>query len=240
MLNMLSWNFNRGRTDLRLFEIGNIFEGSAERVHQYKHACCAATGLLDRQSVVQKPRPIDFFDLKGDVEQILETFTTNVSFAPTASEYYHPGRSAQVLASGKLLGELGQLHPDIAADRKFKQEIWLAWLDLDGLFGLPLREPRYARLSRYPSVDRDFSLLLDKNTSYERLREAILALHLPELRSIEPHELFRGAGVPKGKYSLLLRLTFQSDERTLRDDEVAAWSEQVVEAVKQLGGNLRV
>ena len=88
-------------------------------------------------------------------------------------------------------------------------------------------------------MERDFSLLLDNNLSYDRLRAAIEGLRIPELESVEPRELFRGAGVPEGKYSLLLRLVFQSSERTLRDDEVAGWSQQVIAAVQGLGGSLR-
>jgi phenylalanyl-tRNA synthetase beta chain len=143
------------------------------------------------------------------------------------------------LLNGKVVGELGQLHPQIAEQRKLKQEIWLAFFDLDRLYSIPLRELKYQRLSRYPSVERDFSLLLDNSVSYERLQHAIVALRIAELRSIAPHELFRGGGVPEGKYSLLLRLRFQSEERTLRDDEVAGWSQQVIAAVEGLGGGLR-
>jgi phenylalanyl-tRNA synthetase beta chain len=82
-------------------------------------------------------------------------------------------------------------------------------------------------------------LLLDNGVSYGRLRAAIEGLHIPELISSEAAELFRGGAVPEGKYSLLLRLTFQSPERTLRDDEVATWSQQVIAAVQALGGTLR-
>jgi phenylalanyl-tRNA synthetase beta chain len=74
---------------------------------------------------------------------------------------------------------------------------------------------------------------------YQRLRETIEGLSIPEMVSVEPRELFRGGSVPAGKYSLLLRVIFQSSERTLRDDEVANWAEQVILAVKKLGGQLR-
>src|SRR5262249_35841019 len=145
----------------------------------------------------------------------------------------------KIFLNGEAMGELGQLHPDIARERKFKQDVWLAHMDLDRLFAVPADEPRYERLSRYPSVERDFSLLLDNRVSYQRLRAAIDELRISELESVEPRELFRGAGVPEGKYSLLLRLVFQSDERTLRDDEVAGWSQKVVSVVQELGGSLR-
>jgi phenylalanyl-tRNA synthetase beta chain len=81
--------------------------------------------------------------------------------------------------------------------------------------------------------------LLDSSVSYERLQRALEALGIPELVSVGPHELFRGAGVPDGKYSLLLRAKFQASDRTLRDDELARWSQHVIAAVEALGGELR-
>lgn len=240
MLNMLAWNFNRDITDVRLFEVGNVFESVVDRVSERRYACIAASGSIGEFGVLQKPRMTDFFALKGDVENILELFATeSLAFKAPGSDYWHPGRSAKVLLNGKAVGEVGQLHPEIAEQRKFKQEIWLAFFDLDRLYSIPLREPKYERLSRYPSVERDFSLLLDNSITYEKLQHAIVALRIVELRSIEPHELFRGAGVPEGKYSLLLRMKFQAEDRTLRDDEVARWSKQVIAAVEALGGSLR-
>ena len=240
MLNQFAWNFNREATDVRLFEMGNVFAMSSDRVEQRKLACFAATGSAGDKGVELRARPTDFFDLKGDTEVIAGAFEKqSLQFTTPASGYFHPGRSAKIVLNGETIGEFGQLHPDLAADRKFKQEVWIAQLDLDRLFAVPLREPRYQRLSRYPSVGRDFSLLLDNVVTYERLRSEIEGLHIPGLESIEPHELFRGAGVPEGKYSLLLHLVFQSSERTLRDDEVSGWSQQVIAAVQALGGSLR-
>jgi phenylalanyl-tRNA synthetase beta chain len=240
MLNMLAWNFNRGASDLRLFEMGNVFAIEGDRVAEEKHACFAATGMADDPSIEQKSRRLDFFDLKGAAEAILDIFETkSLRFDAPASSHYHPGRSANIVLNGKLVGELGQLHPEIAAVRKLKQEIWITQLNLDLLFDVPLREPRYERLSRFQAVERDFSLLLESSVSYERLQRAIEALGIPELVSVEPHELFRGAGVQERKCSLLLRVKFQASDRTLRDDELARWSQQVIAAVETLGGGLR-
>jgi phenylalanyl-tRNA synthetase beta chain len=240
MLNMLAWNFNRGASDVRLFEMGNVFAMEGDRVGEEKHVCFAATGMADDTGIEVKSRTLNFFDLKGAAEAVLDLFhTKSLRFDAPASGHYHPGRSAKIVLNGNLVGELGQLHPEIAAERKLKQEIWIAQLNLDLLFDVPLREPRYERLSRFQAVERDFSLLLENSVSYERLQRAIEALGIPELISVEPHELFRGAGVPEGKYSLLLRLKFQAVDRTLRDDELARWSQQVIAAVEALGGGLR-
>jgi phenylalanyl-tRNA synthetase beta chain len=240
MLSMLAWNFNRGANDIRLFEIGNVFAVAADRVDQRKYACFAAAGWADPKSIEQKPRAIDFFDIKGHVEALLEMFAVeSFRFDAPAHDYYHPGRSAKIVLKGKIVGQFGQIHPDVASERKFKQEVWMSQIDLGMLFAFPLRDPRYEPLSRFPSVERDFSTLLDNSVTYERLRTSIEALKIPELRSIEPYELFRGGTVPEGKYSLLLRLRFQAPERTLVDREIAQWSQQVIAAIESLGGSLR-
>jgi phenylalanyl-tRNA synthetase beta chain len=172
---------------------------------------------------------------------VLDLFgTQSLRFEARGAKYLHPGRSAKIVLNAKAVGELGQLHPDVAAERKLKQAVWVAQLDLDALFAIPLREPRYQRLSRFPAVERDFSLLLDDSVPYDRLRDVIERLSIPEMVSMAPRELFRGGSVPAGKYSLLLRVVFQSSERTLRDDEVANWSQKIIAAIEQLGGSLRV
>ena len=240
MLNMLAWNFNRGTNDVRLFEFGNVFSLISDRVNEGRRLCLAATGVAGEFGLMQKPRLTDFFDVKGDIEALLDLFEKeSLLFQAQGASHLHPGRSAKISVNGHVVGEIGQLHPEVAADRKFKQEVWLGYLDLDRLLEVPLRQPRYERLSRYPVVERDLSLVLDNEASYERLHSAVVALRIPELRSVEAHELFRGAEVPNEKYALLLRLKFQSTERTLRDDEVATWTAQVLASVEAFGGTLR-
>jgi phenylalanyl-tRNA synthetase beta chain len=88
-------------------------------------------------------------------------------------------------------------------------------------------------------VQRDFSFLFDDSVTFEKIQNLVNGLGIDELRSFEPVEIFRGGSVPKGKYSLLLRAKFQSGERTLREDEVARWSGQIIPTLEALGGSLR-
>jgi phenylalanyl-tRNA synthetase beta chain len=133
----------------------------------------------------------------------------------------------------------GQLHPDVAAARKLKQEIYIAEIYLDRLFALSLRAPRYQPLSKFPAVDRDFSFLFPDSIIFEQIQNAVRGLNNPEMQSFRPVEIFRGGAVPAGKYSVLLRAEFQSVERTLRDDEVSQWSAQIIKALETLGGSQR-
>jgi phenylalanyl-tRNA synthetase beta chain len=241
MLGMMAWNLNRGASGVRLFEMGHVFSAPAEETTQESRVLClGATGNAAPPTVHSPARAYSFFDLKGDVETLLALFDgPGLFFDARTSGYYHPGRSARATVGGKTLAQFGQVHPDVAAARKLKQEIFLAEVYLDQLFALSLRYLRYEPLSRFPAVDRDFSFAFADSVSFERIRGAVHALGIAELQSFQPVEIFRGGTVPQGNYSILLRAQFQSAERTLRDDEVAQWSGQIVKALEGLGGSLR-
>jgi len=240
MLNMLAYNLNRGVDNVRLFEAGNVFEAAGEKSVEMKCICLAATGSAVTPNVHQAPRPISFFDIKGDIENLLGAFQLNTLYydAHTA-EYYHPGRSARAVMDGATVAHFGQIHHDVAASRKLRQDVFIAELYLDRLYKHELRQPQYEPLPRYPAVERDFSFIFADSVVFEKIHAAVRGLNLGELRRFVPVEIFRGGAIPAGKYSILLRATFQSGERTLREDEVAQWSRQIVKALEALGGNLR-
>jgi phenylalanyl-tRNA synthetase beta chain len=241
MLGMLAWNLNRGTTDIRLFEIGNAFSAYAEeQTQERKMLYLGATGNAAGPTVHGPARAFSFFDLKGDVIALLNAFETNkLSFDTHTSGYFHPGRSARAVANGQIVAQFGQLHLDVAAARKLRQEVYIAEIHLERLFQLPLRLPRYEPLSRFPAVDRDFSLLFDDSVTFEQIQSAVGTLNIAELRTLQPAEIFRGGSVPQGKYSVLLRVRFQSAERTLRDEEISYWSRQIIKVLESLGGTIR-
>jgi phenylalanyl-tRNA synthetase beta chain len=240
MLEMLAYNLNRGNADVRLFEMGNVFEMLGTRSEERRQLCVGATGTSDPASPHHPPRPYSYFDLKGDVEVLLDAFEHHsLYFDPHTPDYYYPGRSARAVMDGSTVARLGQLHPEIAATRKLRQEIFLAEVLLDRLYQRGLRQPRYRSIPRFPAVQRDFSFFLPDKVNFGLVREVVDALRIPELAGFAAAEIFRGGAVPAGNYSVLLRATFQSAERTLRDPEVAAWSQRIVLALQALGGTLR-
>jgi phenylalanyl-tRNA synthetase beta chain len=240
MLNMLTYNLNRGSNDVRLFESGNVFERAGAQALELKRVCLGATGSAVAPGVNQAARPFSFFDLKGDVESLLRLFQHNALYYDAhTGEYYHPARSARAVMDGATVAQFGQIHPQIAVARKLRQDVFVAQLYLDRLYKHGLRQARYQPLPRYPAVERDFSFVFDDAVAFEKIQQAVAGLNLRELRSFVPVEIFRGGSVPAGKYSLLLRATFQSNERTLVEDEVAQWSVQVIQALEKLGGKLR-
>jgi phenylalanyl-tRNA synthetase beta chain len=240
LLNMVGYNLNRGNATVRLFEAGEVFEKLGDRHDERRHLGFIATGDAIAKSVHSGAQPYTFFHMKGDVEELLASFEhQKLHFDDQAPPYFHPGRSARAVMDGETLACFGQLHPDLAAARKFRQEVYVAELMLDRLYRHPLREPRYERISKFPAVERDFSFIFDEAIAFEGIRSAVEELGLSELQNFVPAEIYRGEKVGPGKYSVLLHAEFQSKERTLRDDEVAQWSEKIVAKLQSLGGVLR-
>jgi phenylalanyl-tRNA synthetase beta chain len=240
LLNMVGYNLNRGNADLGLFEWGEIFEQRGNAHDERRHLAFAATGNTTSADVHGKAEPYNFFHMKGDIEQLLAAFRhKTLSFEAGAPQFFHPGRSAQALMDGECVAHFGQLHPDIAAARKLRQDVFVAEVFLDRLFRHGLREPRYRRISKFPAVERDFSFVFADALSFQDIRSRVEKLGIAELVRLEPAEIYRGENTGAGQYSLLLRAAFQSQERTLRDDEVAQWSAQIISALEGLGGVLR-
>jgi phenylalanyl-tRNA synthetase beta chain len=242
LLDMVGYNLNRGNANVRLFEAGEVFEklGDGSIEDERRHLGFVATGDAIAKSVHSLAQPHTFFHMKGDVEELLAAFEyQKLHFDDQTPPYFHPGRSARALMDGGTVACFGQLHPDVAAARKFRQEIYIAELMLDRLYRHSLCEPRYQRISKFPTVERDFSFIFDEALTFERIRSAVEELRLAELQQFVPAEIFRGEKVGPGKYSVLLHTEFQSNERTLRDDEVAQWSAQIVAKLESLGGVLR-
>ncbi len=248
MLNMLAYNLNRGSDNVRLFEAGNVFEASGvdsklvEKALEAKRISIGVTGNVDAEVVrglapAAAARPFSFFDLKGDIETLLAPFTHwTLYYDAQTADYYHPGRSARAVVDGATVAQFGQIHPDVAAARKLRQDVFVAEIYLDRLYQHDLRQVRYEALPRFPAVERDFSFVFSDAVEFEKIHQSVTGLGVAELRSFAPVEIFRGEKIGAGKYSILMRAKFQSSEGTLRDDEVAQWAGQITKALEGLGG----
>jgi phenylalanyl-tRNA synthetase beta chain len=246
MLAMIAGNLNRDVNDVRLFELGTVFSGSTEKVDERPSLSFGAVGSLAEQSALHATLAIEFQDLKGVVEQVLERFQSrSVSFdrfeaeAGLTPEWLHPYRAARVVADGVTVGWFGQLHPRVAAERKLKDAVLVGELNLDRLYKLAMRQPAAKEISRFQPVRRDFSLVLDESIAWEKIDQAMAGLRIPELVEWRAREVFRDAKLGKGEYALLLGVTFQAVDRTLREEELQEFQARVVEAVGKVGARLR-
>jgi phenylalanyl-tRNA synthetase beta chain len=208
-------------------------------------------------------RDFSFADLKGDLDSIAE-LCGGFRWEDGGPDWLHAAKRGSInlntLSSnedgerssrvptpvGKSLSSLGvagQLARRVAEKLKLRQDVFLAELQLDPVYAAmhaAKEARRYESLPRFPSVERDFSLLLADGTKFSDVSKTIQSLGIAEITSVEAADLFRGKNVPAGKYSLLVRVTFQSREATLTEAQIADFSGRIVAAlVKNLGAQLR-
>jgi phenylalanyl-tRNA synthetase beta chain len=251
MLDMLAWNLNRDLENVRLFEMGRTYKISGGERDEPARACLGATlaavrgslpvgGALDVSKGAQAAAAEAFRSFKGDVEKLLADFAGRLRFDRETAEYFHPGRSARALLDGAVVAQFGEIAEDVKVQRKLRQDVFLAEIDVERLHAVGSRTVRFAPLGKYPAVERDFSFVFADEVEFETMGRAVMGLGIPALREFKPVEIFRGGSIGAGKYSILLRVRLQSDEGTLRDEQIAEWSGQIVVALQGLGGVQRV
>jgi phenylalanyl-tRNA synthetase beta chain len=250
MLDMLAWNLNRDISDARLFEMGGVYEMVGGERTEPRRTCLGATAAAIRGSLPanssldvskgEQAAAVEAFrGFKGDVEALLARFASHLKYDGEAADYFHPGRSARALIGATPVAQFGQIHPDIVTARKLRQDVFLAEISLEQLYKLGLRPVQFQSLPKYPAVERDFSFIFADQVSFSEMNKVVRKLGIAELRELYPVEIFRGGSIPHGKYSMLLRVKFQSDERTLREDEISQSSAKIVSALTSLGGAQR-
>lgn len=244
LLNALVHNFNHGLRNVRLFEFGKCFAAlGGERPEETERLAFVATGARDADDWQAAKTPLDFYEVKGALDAVVEA----AGLAPlryTAGElkhsFLHPGRAALISNGTRALGRIGQLHPRIAAQYKFKQPVFVAEMDFGVLLQAERQTARYRPLPKFPQAQRDVALLIDTTVNYATLESALYGLALPELTNVRLFDRYAGKELPAGKHSLALSVTYRSLERTLTDEEVNVAHGRVVETLKtQFGAEIR-
>ncbi len=230
LVDAVSHNRRHGRPDVRLFEIGTRFSPNGET----RGAGFAWTGLATPDHWSGARRAVDFADIKGVVEQLHALAQVQPSFQEVETPYLVSGRAAAIVVDGKTIGVFGQLSPAIAESRELPaaDEVYVGEIDLDALTAAsPAETLRTSPLPRHPSVVRDVSILVADTLSAATVRGTIRSAAPATLIQIREFDRYQGKGVPDGKVSLSFRLTFQSPERTLTDDEVQAAMQRIIDAL---------
>ena len=252
----LEWNLNHGQRNVRLFEIGRHYrlEGSASV--ETPILTIGATGEAREKGIYESAREYEFADLKGDLDAVAD-LAGGFEWSQGGASWTHAARRGTVSLSAipassvissearnlSSLGVAGQLARRVADKFKLRQDVFLAEIHLDPLYtaiSAAKEARRYEPLPRFPAVERDFSLLLAEDTAFSDVAKTIRSLNITEIASIEAADLFRGKNVPAGKYSLLVRVTFQSREATLTDAQTTDFSAKIISALeKNLAAQLR-
>jgi phenylalanyl-tRNA synthetase beta chain len=239
MAAMLALNLHRDVSAVRLFELGTVFTGSTERVAERVSLALGATGDAHATALFRAEDAL-FYEVKGALEALLARFAGGITFdAQSLPAWIAPGRGARALLGGKPVAVFGELGTAEMQARKLRQSCVLASVDAQALLATPLRQPAARELSRYQAVERDFSFTFQDAVQWQAIDEALRGWDLAELKKIQPIEIFRdpkGKAVPQGSYSLLLRAVFQSNERTLTEEQITQWSERIIAQLTSLGG----
>jgi phenylalanyl-tRNA synthetase beta chain len=244
MLGSLEWNLNRGQRNLRLFEISRAYRWNGAAPEERPILTIGATGMAREKSVAETPREFSFADLKGDLDRVGE-LAGGFQWIAGGPGWLHPVRAARIALTEiqDAFGVAGQLARGTAEKLKLRQEIFLGELLLDPFYSAcaaAQKALRYSPVSKYQSVERDFSLVLNDGVSFAKVSGAIRALGIDELISVEAVDVFRGGNVPAGQFSLLVRVTFQSAASTLTDAQLNHFSSRIAEALSEkLGASLR-
>ncbi len=238
----IEWNLNHGQRNVRLFEIGSHYRLDGAAAVETRVLTLGATGQSREKDLVDAARDYSFADLKGDVDTLGE-LAGGFRWNEGGPDWMHAAQRARILLGGEVLGEAGQLARRIAEKLKLRQEVFLAELRLTPLNAAVRarkNSARYQPLPRFPSVERDFSLLLADDRRFSDVEHSIRSLQIAEIDSVQAADLFRGKNVPSGKYSLLVRVNFQSREATLTESQIADFSARIVAILeKDLAAQLR-
>jgi phenylalanyl-tRNA synthetase beta chain len=252
MIRAIEWNLNHGQRDVRLFEIGKKYELREGEPVETRVLTLGASGLAREKTIHESAREFGFADLKGDLDRIGE-LAGGFSWLPGGPAWLAAASSAKVSVSRgddgpevqheHHLGEAGLLARKLADQLKLRQHVYVAELLLEPLLeGIEGAKAavRFRPLPRFPAVERDFSLVLADGVPFSEVVETITSLGIPELHSIEAADLFRGGQVPAGKFSLMIRVTFQNPNATFTDAQLNDFSARIIAALEQnLGASLR-
>ena len=218
---------------IRVFEVGRVFLRDPEMqagplavagVRQPVRIGAAAYGPLFAEQWDAAERPVDFFDVKGDLEVLAAPL--GLRFLPAAHPAFHPGRSARVEVDGVPAGWLGELHPKWLPRYELPQPPVLFEIDASALMEVPIPHPGVP--SRFPPVVRDIALVFENDTPVQAILDAMEAEKPAIVRSIRLFSLYRGAGLPNGRKSLAFRVVMQHTEQTLTDAEADAARDSLV------------
>jgi phenylalanyl-tRNA synthetase beta chain len=233
MLAVLSTNINRGNASARLFELAPVFKKT--RPHELPEEIAVLTlGMYGDD--------VDFYALKDAVMCFLQRFGIEAAAEPGEADWMHPGRRAVVKAGGTELGQIGEVHPDVAA--RFEtgsRRIYVAEMDVAALMAAQKPVVSVKPLPRFPAVSRDIALVMDETVGIGSVMESIRRAAGKTLEAVTLFDLYHGAQIGAGKKSAAFALTFRAADRTLIDAEVSASIDKVLKACEvNHGAKLRV
>lgn len=221
LLGNISRNFNRQRQEVKIFEVGKIFykEKGTGKITEKTAAAAAITGSFAKS--FGRNEPIDLFDLKGMIEAFLKRLgISSFSLLKGSLPCFHPQNSARIIKDGKKAGWWGEINPAVSESLGLKGKIFAAEIILDELSPWVDLSRQFKPLPKFPSIERDLSLLVPETVTSEEITEIIKNEGRDLIAQIELFDVYQGEQVPEGFRSFGYNLTYRSPSKTLTDEQV--------------------
>ena len=234
MLTSLATNDNRRNKNVRLYEMGNI----------YLPKSLPLTELPDErmQFTLGMYGDGDFFSMKGIVEEFLDKIGMHLkeTYDPNAGKsFLHPGRQANIIYDGTVIGYLGEVHPTVAATYGIGERAYVAVLDMPSIVPMATFDRKYEGIAKFPAVTRDISMVVPKNVLVGQIEEVIAVRGGQILENYELFDIYEGSQIKGGYKSVAYSLTFRAKDRTLTDTEISASMKKILNGLEALGAELR-
>lgn len=229
----VQYNINRQQSRVRFFELGLRFDyqnaQTIDDLNQIPTLAMIAVGSKQSESWHGKAQPMDFFDFKGEVEEVLAAGRVQVEYVRSEREWLHPGQSAEILIDGRSIGYLGRLHPSLENALDLSTT-WVAELDQSAV--LQTYVSNFTELSRFPSVRRDIALVINDKINVSEIQQLIEKTGGALLDSTWLFDVYTGQGVEQGKRSLAFALLWQHPSRTLEDAEIKSGMDHIIQVLE--------
>ncbi len=253
LLDVIARNLKHTRSGLAFFELARTFFPKRDDLpYERRTLAMAVAGSRLPRSWKVEPRDYDFFDLKGILSQVLQTFRIEAGKSsgwrvepfPEGKQHpaLHPGRSGEIHLRDSVIGFLGELHPTVAEGFEISAPIraLVAELDLDSVVLRAGPQPSFRPIARYPVVRRDISMIFPEDLEAERIEVAVREVGGELLKDMRIVDVFHGGALEPGKKSIAMSIEFQSDSATLTQSEISALQDAIINALEQtFGGELR-
>ena len=226
LLDTLSYNLNQGNENLKIFEIGAVFQkGKNNKINQKELIGGLISGIKDKDNWSGSNEPMDFFDLKGDLENVLSN-SSKYNFKKTEIPYLHPGKTALLLKGESVIGYIGSVKPKLLDKFDIEQEVNFFEISIEATSSKS--NIKFEKFSRFPFAQRDLSFIVDEDIASSVITDSIASRAGDKLKEIKLFDVYRGKGISKGKTSLTYALGWQASNRTLKDKEIDEIIEKLV------------
>lgn len=234
MLTSLATNYNRRNKNVRLYELGNIYLPKALPLTELPEERMQFTLGMYGDG--------DFFSMKGVIEEFFEKIglREKETYDPKAGKnFLHPGRQANIIYGGKVVGYLGEVHPAVADNYGIGERAYVAVIDMPEVVELATFDRKYKGIAKYPAVSRDISMVMSKEILVGQVEEIIEKNGGSYLESYQLFDLYEGEQIKEGFKSVAYSITFRANDKTLEEADVTAAMTNILTALEAMGIELR-